>query len=371
MFSAVSANLPIHPDSRDQRFVARLYRLRIFGLALGFFCVGSVLYQNHAHPAVWALLVADIFAWPHIAYTIARASKNPRKAEIRNLEIDSALGGMWIALMHFNLLPCVVLAVMLSVDKVHVGGLRLLARTVGWQIAACGLTLLIAGIEFAPTTTTLNILATLPLLIAYPLATSGAAHALLRRTHDLNRQLAQLNRIDAPTGLLNRAHWQHDVAHELRRFERAHQIATLMMIDIDEFKRTNDNYGHTVGDEVIRAVAGTIHDCTRDIDICGRYGGDEFGVVLVNTSSASARPVAERIRARVAALRFEHSPILRCSVSIGMAEVEREMHDVRAWIKHADVALYRAKEGGRNRVAAISPTDRVTDLLHEARAQCA
>ena len=359
---------PIRVD-RDLRFVARLYRLRLFGLALGFFCVASVLYQNHAHPAVWTLLVAQVLLWPHLAFALASGSPNPRKAELRNLEIDSALGGMWIALMHFNLLPCVVLAVMLAIDKINVGGPRLLLRTVTWQISACLATALLCDFAFAPTSTTLNILATLPLLIAYPLAISGAAHALLRRTHDDVRRLERLNRIDAPTGLLNRAHWQHDVAHELRRFERAQQPATLLMIDIDEFKRSNDSYGHTVGDEVIRAVAATIADCTRDIDICGRYGGDEFGVVLVNTTSASARLVAERIRARIAALRFAHSPLLRCSVSTGIAQIEPEMHDVRAWIKHADVALYRAKARGRNRVVAISPTDAVVGAALQA--QCA
>ena len=370
MFEAAASPQSPHTESRDRRFVARLYRLRMLGLALGFFCVASVLYQNHAHPLVWVLLGVDIFLWPQLAYALASQSARPRAAELRNLQIDSAFGGLWIALMQFNLLPCVVLAVMLSIDKVHVGGVRLLARTLSWMAATCAITWLVCGAAVRLETSTLNILATLPLLIAYPLAISGASHALLRRTHELNRRLEKLNRIDAATGLLNRTHWAHDVAHELRRFARARQHATLLMIDIDEFKRANDSYGHPVGDEVIRAVAGTIHDCTRDVDISGRYGGDEFGVVLVNTSCAGARVVAERIRMRVAALRLDNHPLLRCSVSIGMAEVSAEMHDVRAWIKHADVALYRAKARGRNRVAAMSPTDAVVDFMRE-QAQCA
>jgi diguanylate cyclase len=353
------------------RFVRRMYLPRAIGLALGGVAIAGVLIANGAPGETWAALFFSTIVWPHIALWVGSRSRNPFRTELASLMVDSALGGAWIALMQFNLLPCVVLAVMLSIDKVHVGGLRLLARTVAWMAAACALTLLLCSLGFKPETSTLNILATLPLLIAYPLAISGASHALLRRTHDLNRRLEKLNRIDASTGLLNRTHWAHDVAYELRRFERAHQTATLMMIDIDEFKRTNDNYGHTVGDEVIRAVAGTIHDCTRDIDISGRYGGDEFGVVLVNTSSACARLVAERIRARVAALRLENHPMLRCSVSIGMAEVEREMHDVRAWIKHADVALYRAKARGRNRVAAMSPTDGILEFSAATKAQCA
>jgi len=368
--SATTAN-SLPSELRDQRFVARLYRLRLFGLALGSICVAAGLYRVHAAAAAWVLLVANVFLWPHIAYRVARASRDPRQAETRNLVVDSALGGMWIALIHFSLLPSVVLAVMLSIDKVHVGGLRLLTRTLGCMAATCAATFLLHGGSVdVPAMSTFDVLATLPLLIAYPLATSGAAHALVRRTHELNRRLEQLNRVDAMTGLLNREHWFAAAAHELRRFARASQMATLMMIDIDEFKRINDTYGHAAGDEVIRTVAATIDQCTRDLDLCGRYGGDEFGVVLVGTSCARARLVGERVRARVAALRFEHSPLLRCTVSIGLAEVGSGMHDMRAWLEQADSALYRAKQRGRNRVAATSPTDLVLASMAAARLRC-
>ncbi|HZP67317.1 MAG TPA: diguanylate cyclase [Rudaea sp.] len=358
-------------EPRDLRFVKRLYRMRAFGLTIGSFCVGAVLYTNGAAPLVWALLAAEVLVWPHAAYLVACGSRDPRRAELRNLQVDSALGGMWIALMHFNLVPSVVLVVMLAIDKVNVGGPALLARTFVWQIVACLAAAVLTGFAFQPETTMFETLAALPLLIGYPLAICGAMHAIMRHAHRHNRELLAQNRVDAPTGLLNRAHWQASVAHELRRYERAGQVATLMMIDIDEFKSINDRYGHTAGDEVIRAVAATVRDSTRDIDICGRYGGDEFGVVLVNTSAACARLVGERVRSRVAALRFAHMPALRCSTSIGMAEVNRQLTDVRAWMKLADIALYRAKARGRNRVVAVSPTDAIAALASAAKAQCA
>jgi diguanylate cyclase len=363
--------LSLQSDSRDLRFVARLYLLRMLGLMLGACCVASVLYQLHATSLTWALLAVHSFAWPHVAAFLARHSAAPRRAEMRNLQVDSALGGMWIALMQFNLLPCVVLAVMLSFDKINVGGVRLLARTIAWQIGGCVLTVLVSGLQFSPQTGTLNILATLPLLIGYPMAIGFVAHTLLRRTQELNRKLEQLNRVDAMTGLLNRMHWQESVTHELHRFERTRQPASLLMIDIDEFKGINDDCGHAVGDEVIRAIAATIHDNTRDIDIAGRYGGDEFGVVLVNTTSASARVVAERIRARIASLWLDDAPTLRFSVSIGIAEADHAVCDVRGWVESADVALYRAKTRGRNRVAALSTAESVMETMSIARAQCA
>ena len=363
--------LSLQSASRDLRFVARLYLLRMLGLALGACCVASVLFQLHAPAAIWALLAAHGFVWPHAAAFIARHSGDPRKAELRNLQIDSALGGMWIALMQFNLLPSVVLAVMLSIDKINVGGARLLLRTLAWQGGGCLVTVLLVGLHVASQTTTLNILATLPLLIGYPMAIGGFAHAMLRRTQELNRKLEQLNRVDAMTGLLNRMHWQESVTHELHRFERTRQPASLLMVDIDEFKGINDDCGHAVGDEVIRAIAGVIHDNTRDIDIAGRYGGDEFGIVLVNTTSAHARLVAERIRARVAGLWLDDAPALRFSVSIGIAEADATVRDVRAWVENADVALYRAKARGRNRVAALSAVESVMETMAIARAQCA
>ena len=361
-------------ESRDLRFVARIYVLRMIGLALGSVCVGSVLYQLDAPAYQWVLLAANVALWPHVAARLARNSRDPRGTEIRNLEIDSALGGLWIALMQFNLLPCVVLATMQAIDKIHVGGARLLLRTLTCQLAGCAFGVLLGGgggFQFAPESTTLNILGALPLLIGYPAVIGGTAHALLRRAHELNRRLEHLNRVDAMTGLLNRMHWQESVGAELRRCARVQQPATLLMIDIDSFKDINDGYGHAIGDEVIRAVAATIHDSTREVDFCGRYGGDEFGVVLVNTTSAQARPIAERIRGRVAAIWLDHAPELTFSVSIGVADIEPGMHQVRDWVERADIALYRAKARGRNRVAALSQAEAVMESLAVARAQCA
>jgi diguanylate cyclase len=339
-------------ESSDLRFVGRIYRLRMLGLGLGFFCVASVLFQNNAPPVAWVLLVFDGFLWPHVAHRLAMGSANPRAAELRNLQIDSALGGVWIALMKFNLLPSVVLALMLAIDKVNVGGWRLLARSLVGQIAACVLTVALFGLDVEWQTSSFNIIATLPFLVIYSVAISTATYSLGKLVREQNRQLARMNRIDAPTGLLNRSHWQDEAAHELRRCRRGGQTATLMMIDIDRFKMVNDEYGHPVGDEVIRRIATVIHDGIRDIDVCGRYGGDEFGAVLVDTSAAAAFAIANRIRTQVDALRFEHHPGLRCSVSIGLAEATPELQTTRAWVKHADAALYSAKAAGRNCVAS-------------------
>ncbi|HEV7490555.1 MAG TPA: GGDEF domain-containing protein, partial [Rhodanobacteraceae bacterium] len=127
----------------------------------------------------------------------------------------------------------------------------------------------------------------------------------------------------------------------------------LLMVDIDRFKEINDHYGHLAGDEVIRTAAAIIQSCIREIDVPGRYGGDEFGVMLAHTGTHAAVVAAERIRQRVAETEFERAPGVRCTLSIGIAAASRGMEDVHAWISQADAALYQAKTLGRNQIGRL------------------
>ncbi|HZP67658.1 MAG TPA: MASE2 domain-containing protein [Rudaea sp.] len=181
-------------ESSVSRAAERAYRTRLFGFGLAFFCVGSVLLEHAAKPWVWGILVANAFLWPHAARVLALRSRDPVAAEMRNLLIDSVMGGMWIALMHFNLLPSVLLAVVLAVDKMRAGGWLLLLRGLAVQLAACVVAAAIHGLAFAPQSTMLDILASLPLLVAYPLAMAVSSRSLMRTIRDQNRQLAQLHR---------------------------------------------------------------------------------------------------------------------------------------------------------------------------------
>ena len=337
-----------------QQFIERLFRLRMIGLGAGFFCVAAVFYVNQTHPLAWAALFFHGFIWPYVARRLALSGDSPRKTEMRSLLVDSALGGVWIALMQFNLLPSVLLAVMLSIDKISVGGSSLLARALFTQVVTCLLTAIACGFALRPHTTMLEICASLPLLVIYPLAISGATYQLAHTVGRQNRRLAQLTRIDRLTGLLNRGTWEDAAMEELRRHNRAGVSAALLMIDIDHFKQVNDVHGHPTGDEVIRAVASIIQRCIRDVDVPGRYGGDEFGVVLVHADAKAAMRVAQKIRLNVLAGDPNGIPVAMSTVSIGIATTSIGMHDVRAWIKQADVALFEAKARGRDCVAVAA-----------------
>jgi len=333
------------------RFVGRIYRMRMLGLGTGVLAVAGVLHQNGASLSAWIALAANGYVWPHVAYLLARRSRDPERAEFRNLAVDSACGAVWIAMMQFNLLPCALLAVMLSADKIGVGGWRFLSRTAALQAAACALTAFLLGFPFRPNTTMLNIAWSLPFMLVYPLAISTAAYALGRKVVRQNRLLARLNHTDVLTGLWNRLHWEDTTGTELSRCIRTSRPAVLLLMDIDHFKDVNDVHGHPVGDAVLRRIAAILRSSLREIDMPARFGGDEFGAVLTETTLGDAIDAAERIRAIVEAARFDGVPDLHCTVSIGLAAADPACDDAATWVRRADIALYRGKQLGRNRVA--------------------
>ena len=167
-----------------------------------------------------------------------------------------------------------------------------------------------------------------------------------------NEKLEQLSRTDRLTGLFNRGHWEETLQHEFKRARRTGQPFGLMMFDIDHFKKVNDTYGHPAGDEVIRRTAAVLKDCIRETDVAGRYGGEEFAVLLVNTTAEAAQVVAERIRTSVEAQTVTHDGRdIRYTVSLGIAEMADSVTSHEQLIQQADEALYASKQGGRNRVS--------------------
>ena len=128
--------------------------------------------------------------------------------------------------------------------------------------------------------------------------------------------------------------------------------ATLLMVDVDRFKEINDQYGHASGDDVLRLVAGILRRRLGEHDEAGRFGGDEFAVILAGHDLDAALAVAEGMRLDVEAASgtLPHLAGLRCSVSIGVAAALPSYAGVREWLEAADGALYEAKHAGRNRV---------------------
>lgn len=183
-----------------------------------------------------------------------------------------------------------------------------------------------------------------------------AARELTRKTRDLEAaklQIEEQARRDVLTGLYNRRHLIEVMKPEIERAKRGLQSLSVVMFDLDHFKRINDNHGHLIGDAVLRATGAFVLKSLRPYDLAARYGGEEFIVLLPSTSLDNARIVAERVRTgleRLEVAGYEHA----VTASFGAAQWELG-ETAEAWIDRADRALYEAKHAGRNRVMVATP----------------
>lgn len=167
-----------------------------------------------------------------------------------------------------------------------------------------------------------------------------------------NKQLAQQSRTDRLTGLNNRGFWEDCLKHEYNRYMRYGNKCSMVMFDIDHFKEVNDTYGHQVGDEVLREVSKILKNNMRSTDIAGRYGGEEFGVILLDNSATDALVFSERLREAVQATTIKaNGKNINITISLGIAEFSEDMDSHTQLIEKADKALYQSKNNGRNRLS--------------------
>jgi diguanylate cyclase (GGDEF)-like protein len=166
------------------------------------------------------------------------------------------------------------------------------------------------------------------------------------------RDLAHAATLDPLTGLFNRRHFHSRIEEEIERARRYSLELSLLLIDIDDFKHINDTLGHLAGDFLLRQVAEILRRSVRMFDVCTRYGGEEFAILMPGSSAQNAMVVGERIRSRVESASRDDGPLpphIRITVSLGLA-VLRDETSSQELIARADRALYRAKAEGKNRL---------------------
>jgi diguanylate cyclase (GGDEF)-like protein len=206
----------------------------------------------------------------------------------------------------------------------------------------------------------LGVLITLAVALSPALVLVALPTVLLVRRFLVFPVLEAQSRVDAKTDLLNISTWEKEAESELSRSARTRSPLALALVDIDHFKSVNDTYGHLVGDRVLRAVADGLKTHLRDYDRAGRFGGEEFVLLLAQTAESDARRIAERLRAHIAGMAVPidnrpDAPCVRLTISVGVTAMEggtgRELTDLLA---AADSALYHAKQSGRNMVAVAT-----------------
>ena len=187
---------------------------------------------------------------------------------------------------------------------------------------------------------------------------SSRLDAAYKELESTNARLKETSFKDEVTGLYNRRFFSLRLEEELSRYRRFNHPVSVVLLDLDGFKAVNDDFGHAVGDDTLRDIAQILMKHSRGINVVSRYGGDEFAVLLVETSKAGARLYADRIREVVAKYPFSHGKVI--TASFGVASLpDDEAATAEDLFRAADDALYAAKRGGKNQVAATGSAEKV------------
>jgi len=212
----------------------------------------------------------------------------------------------------------------------------------------------------------LGVLITVVVAVAPALAIFAVPMWLMVRRFMMHAQLLAQSRIDTKTGLLNASTWEREASVEIARAVRTNTPLALALVDIDHFKVVNDTYGHLVGDKALRAVTDGLSSQLRVYDVAGRFGGEEFVVLLPHAREEDALSVAERLRAHIAGLSIpvsdtdESGPQVKLTISVGVAALDGDHRQLTELLAAADAALYHAKVTGRNKTHMISSTAQVS-----------
>jgi diguanylate cyclase len=352
--------------------VANNYRLRAASFAIMFLSVLFHGWDKGYSPILWGLIAAQLLIYPHIVFLLARRSSNAQHAESNNLMVDCLMFGalaaalqfpLWIAFTVYtastlNITISAGLRGLLRSQLAFFSGILVVGLSVGWHLSP--------GTEWPATI--MCLIGNAVYMVAIGLTAFGrnrqlrqTREALRKGENTLKQQLAEIQTLqeklqeqavrDPLTGLYNRRFLDTIVARELARCEREGLHLTVMMIDVDHFKKVNDTYGHPGGDEVLKKLATLLLEKVRVIDVACRFGGEEFLLMLPSMSPEFAIVRAEQCREAFAQATVEFDgQTIRATMSVGIAVYPQHGDTLSELTRCADVALYQAKEAGRNRV---------------------
>lgn len=334
------------------------YPGRMIAYAL-IYIVHLSFFWNSAHPVALICMGFAAFGVPYMFFSFSYSKKD----ELRNLITDGLYYGLCFCLWDLAIVPCTVLFSISVMSNYIAGGKKLvplalisyvLGALIGWNIME---------VKPFPTINDLQTAASLLMLFVYVMMMAFMTRSMtlrmintameLKAQHDeleeKNRILANLATTDELTGLMNRRSIMETLVNEFALSDRHNRPLSVILLDLDHFKSVNDRYGHAVGDQVLQASAETMRLMMRRTDLVGRYGGEEFMIMLPNTNLDGALELGRKINRELSQIEWPDNPSMRITISGGVAE--KQSHDtVDSMIHDADMALYRAKEGGRNQI---------------------
>jgi diguanylate cyclase (GGDEF)-like protein len=373
------------PKVESEHWIVRTnYQNRTSAFVMLFAIVGAQMAAASHGLLAWLGPILLFLVYPHLAYWRARRSASPRRVELNNLLLDSFLFGICAAALGFPLWIGFTLLIGTTITHVLYLGISGVLRS----FAAMGLGVLVSLLllgwrptpDTEPAATVLCVvglmlyllsLANLAYLRTLKLResrqklhqndqalqqTNAALQAQLDQVRSLQAQLSDQANRDPLTGLYNRRFLDSAMLRELARCEREGHVLSLILLDIDHFKRINDNFGHAAGDQVLKQLALLLSQDTRASDVVCRFGGEEFLVILPHTSLAITYERAEHWRLSFAAqTRVHEGQPIQATVSMGIASYPEHGKTQEVLVRCADLALYQAKSGGRNQTVLYQP----------------
>ena len=334
---------PDYPVLRGTHLVQRNRLPRWIGVLLCGICIAITLQDRSTGWLHVVLAPYFLAAWPVISYEWARRSSNPLRAEYINLWMDATHAGFWMAAMHFAAIPSIALWMATALSSITVGGPRLVAWSMTGHAAGAALGVAVWGWELAPESSLYAQLGAAALFVGYPLLMGQTLFRLAMHLKRKQRELRYLSEHDALSGVYNRRHFDMALRQLVHQVKRTPRTITLVVCDVDDFKRINDTLGHAAGDAVIRALGSALMTAARQGDVVARLGGDEFATVLMDATAQHAQGYMERVLTLVKATVGPTHPTVAVSLSIGIAALDAEFDTHEQWMEQADQALYRHK----------------------------
>jgi diguanylate cyclase len=342
--------------------VPTYFRVRALAYGYAALFLGLFFWQQGFPAWAWGLMGLQLFVYPFLMYQRALRQPNSQQAELHNLVVDAGLWGAWCAAFGFPLWISYTLFITSAMNNAFSRGLYGLRDAALAYLAGAMVVWLWMAPRWAEPESPWVIGLCVVGVSTYLLSIARIAHirtGLLRQAREALKRSEEGWRLqanqDALTGLFNRRYFDDTLTREMARAQREGTPISLMVLDVDHFKRINDTHGHETGDEVLRLLGQFIGQSARQGDVACRLGGEEFCVLYTGMTLAKACERAEQLRQRLA----EHpiptaSGTLSVTASIGLAQYPTDAGSGPSLMSAADQALYAAKRAGRDRVMLFS-----------------